>query len=128
MNWVEAYKILKREQKKTFSGLRLHAGLLSNLPSSVEWSEYMLEHTDEVDAACAHFAAKRTWPNMNQKVAAIVFLRVLEAADFAEFVVCPKLVQKYPKQDTTVRGNLLLWLLVDYWKLAGIWRRIYQTR
>ena len=128
MNWLEAYEILSAELRYAFDGLRLRSEFFPKFLSAVERFDHGIKPSKKADAACRHFAAKRMWPKIDQKVAVEVLFRLCEAADFAAFVVGPKSPRIDGARSAPIPWgeNLLQWLLVDYWKMAGFWRRLYQ--
>lgn len=131
MTWPEIYQLLDREYEQAFAGMAGKRPKIPDLPDPDDRgaSESIRSLEEEADLACAHFAEHRRWPLIRPEVAWQVLWRLQQCRAFAKFVSCPDFPKKYPAQSMPLRVSdafILRWMLCDFWKVAGIWRRIYR--
>ena len=70
-----------------------------------------------IDTACRQWAAGGPWPLSEAEPAVFLWDRIVEARTFGEW-----LVERGAKVDGEAVDNVLVWLLVDFWVLAGFYR------
>jgi hypothetical protein len=70
-----------------------------------------------IDEACRLWSAGHGWPRMDEETSVFVWDRLVEARSFAEFLA----TQSARVPDRT-EPDVLAWLLIDYWVMAGFYR------
>ncbi len=125
MTWLELFYFLDRQYNEAFDGLVGKCPKVPALPDAkaADVREQLQLLESETDLACHVFAAERRWPIMRPEVAWQVLWRLQQCRAFAKFVGCPDIPDKYAT--TSLPDEYLLrWVLCEFWKVAGIARRM----
>lgn len=133
MNWLQLFELLDREcklwRKDILEKTRAKKIPLTDDPAEVQRQRKI---TKGVDLACEYysknFSEKRRWPIIEPVMVMEIYHRLQEAKAFAKFVSCPEIPREHPAQTAPMRlsdSEILRWILIDYWPIAGQWRQIY---
>ena len=70
-----------------------------------------------IDTTCQRWVQEGRWQGCDQEMAVFLWDRIVEARIFAQW-----LVERQARVDGDSGDEVLRWLLVDYWALAGFYR------
>lgn len=129
MNWLQLYELLDRERDRFRAGLLSDKGKKIILGDRSDLGERMGEIQRGVDLACGFFAENQKWPVIEPIMVLEILERVEEARSFAKFISCPEIPRDNPALDKQMLLSdpaMLDWILIEYWKKAGQWRRLYR--
>ena len=132
MTWLETPATLAKLEEDSFAEFRKRMpplpSTLYHAEAAVDAAQSSPERWQEVDLACSSFAASHQWPpDMSFLVWMDCLARLRQARQFADFVSDP--ARRAPWNHVSQKfeyPDLLRWLLVEYYHVAGFFREMYE--
>jgi hypothetical protein len=129
MTWLQLFELLDLECRQFHKKIMGDKGKRIVLAKDPVNDQRHREIKKGVDLACEYFSENQHWPIIEPIMVWGILERIEEAKAFAKFVSCPEIPRDVPalsKPMLLSDSEMLRWILIDYWRMAGQWRWIYR--